>query len=111
MNRVLTFGIKRLPQALIPGARLCKPVMSYTPKRFYWPSDQLMKREEGEYFSDPKVVAEVVVRMFALHDNVEDPSKVTLNSTFEDLGLNAFDKAEILLMLEVHYNIDISDED
>jgi hypothetical protein len=42
-----------------------------------------MTRTQGEYYSDPMVVAERVVRLFALHDNVQDPESVTLNSTFE----------------------------
>ena len=33
-----------------------------------------MKREEGEYFADPVNVAERVVRLIGLHDNVRDPS-------------------------------------
>lgn len=41
-----------------------------------------MKRDEGDYFADPMAVGEKVVRLIALHDNVSDPSAVTLASTF-----------------------------
>ena len=50
-----------------------------------------MEREDGDYYSDPIMVAERIVRLVALHDNVRDPTSVTLNSTFEDLGLNSLD--------------------
>ena len=52
-------------------------------RRYYYPGNQLMERESGDYFADPIAVAERVVRLIALHDNVNDPSAVTLNSTFE----------------------------
>ena len=61
------------------------------PQRTYYPNGQLMKREEGEYFADPIEVAERVVRLIALHDNVKNPSAVTLQSDFSSLGFNVFD--------------------
>ena len=110
MNRVLGIALKKTPTSVFHSFKLSKASLLMTPKRFYWPNDKLMKREEGEYFNDPKEVAETVCKVFALHDNVKDPSQITLNSTFEDLGLNEFDKAEVLLMLELHYGTEISDE-
>ena len=53
------------------------------PRRFYYPNGQLMQREEGDYYADPINVAERIVRLIALHDNVRDPAAVTLNSTWE----------------------------
>lgn len=53
------------------------------PQRFYYPNGQIMQREEGEYYNDPVMVAERVVRLVALHDNVRDPAAVTLNSSFD----------------------------
>ena len=78
----------RAPQAFL---------VSVAPRRYYYPGSQLMEREEGDYFADPVAVAERVVRLVALHDNVSDPSSVTLNSSFEDLGLNPLDLCEIFL--------------
>ena len=69
-----------------------------------------MKRNEGEYFADPKKVAEEVVRMFALHDNVNEPSNIQLSNTFEELGLNQLDVVEILLQLESHFDTELADE-
>ena len=47
-----------------------------------------MKREEGDYYADPMNVAERVVRLLALHDNVSDPTAITVSSSFASLGLN-----------------------
>jgi NADH dehydrogenase (ubiquinone) 1 alpha/beta subcomplex 1, acyl-carrier protein len=59
--------------------------------RTYYPNGQLMKRDEGTYYSDPINVAERVVRLIALHDSVRDPSAVTLESDFSSLGFNVLD--------------------
>ena len=45
----------------------------------YYPDNVLMKRVEGDYFADPTEVAERVVRLLALHDNIRDPAAITLN--------------------------------
>lgn len=71
--------------------RRAAPLFVQTPRRYYYPNGQLMEREDGDYYSDPIMVAERIVRLVALHDNVRDPTSVTLNSTFEDLGLNSLD--------------------
>ena len=80
-------------------------------RRYYQPGNQLMERENGDYFADPIAVAERVVRLIALHDNVNDPSAVTLNSSFEDLGLNVLDMQEIYLQAEREFDVEISEED
>jgi hypothetical protein len=61
------------------------------PVRTYYPDNVLMKRNEGDYYADPIVVAERVVRLIALHDNVKDPSAITISSSFNSLGLNDLD--------------------
>ena len=70
-----------------------------------------MKRTEGEYFADPVVIAERVVRLIALHDNVKDPASITLNSSFEDLGLNSLDMVEIFLGAEREFDLEIDDDE
>ena len=70
-----------------------------------------MPREEGDYFSDPIAVAERIVRLIALHDNVRDPSAITLNSTFEELGLNSLDLCEITFQAEREFDVEISEDD
>ena len=110
MNRALNLVLRKTPVLFKNSVKPASITLNHVSKRFYWPEDQLMKREEGDYYNDPKAVAEVVVRMIGLHDNVSDPSKVTLNSTFEELGLNELDMVEINLMLEQHYGAEIADE-
>lgn len=70
-----------------------------------------MKRKEGDYFSDPKDIAEKVVRLIAIHDNVKDPSAITLNSTFEELGFNELDVVEVCIAAEQQFDMEFADED
>ena len=70
-----------------------------------------MTREGGDYYADPMEVAERTIRLIALHDNVKDPSAITLKSTFEELGLNSLDVAEITLAVEREFNTELADED
>ena len=70
-----------------------------------------MKRVEGEYFADPKDVADRVVRLIGLHDNVRDPAAITLNSSFEELGLNALDMVEVYIAAEREFDLEIAEEE
>jgi NADH dehydrogenase (ubiquinone) 1 alpha/beta subcomplex 1 len=70
-----------------------------------------MPREKGEYYADPMDVAERVVRLIALHDNVRDPASVTLSSHFSELGLNALDMCEVFIGIEREFDLEIADED
>ena len=78
--------------------------------RTYYPDNVLMERVQGEYYADPMDVGERIVRLFALHDAVADPTKVTLNMSFEELGLNALDMAEIWIGIEREFDLEV-DED
>jgi acyl carrier protein len=79
--------------------------------RSYYKNNVLMPREQGEYYADPMDIAERVVRLFALHDNVKDPASVTLKSTFSELGLNALDMCEVFIGVEREFDLEISEED
>lgn len=81
------------------------------PQRFYYPNGQLMSREEGKYYGDPKDIAERSIRLIALHDNVRDPAAVTLASTFEEIGFNSLDLAELLLAAEREFDLELADEE
>ena len=70
-----------------------------------------MHRHEGDYFADPVEVAERIVRLVALHEKTNEPSKVTLNSNFADLGLTSLDLCEIYLQAEREFDLEISEED
>ena len=79
--------------------------------RSYYKNNVLMPREQGEYYADPMDIAERVVRLFALHDNVKDPASVALKSTFSELGLNALDMCEVFIGVEREFDLEISEED
>ena len=86
--------------------------MQSLPVRSYYKDNVLMPREYGEgYMSDPLETAEKVVRMIALHDNLKvNPSNITVGHSFDDLGLNELDMAEIYLMIEKEYDFEISED-
>jgi acyl carrier protein len=98
--------IARRPQMVIPRA-----VILSTQYRAYYKDNVLMPREKGEYYADPMDVAERVVRLIALHDNVRDPASVTLSSHFSELGLNALDMCEVFIGIEREFDLEIADED
>jgi len=81
-----------------------------TPVRFYYTNGELMSRNEGTYYADPKDVAERVIRLIGLHDNCRDPAAVTLSSSFEEVGLNELDIVELGLMAEREFDLEIADE-
>ena len=51
------------------------------------------------------------MRLIALHDNVSDPAAITLNSSFEELGLNSLDMAEVFLATEREFDLEIDEDD
>ena len=79
--------------------------------RAYYKDNVLMPRAQGDYYADPMEVAERVVRLIALHDNVKDPSSVTLKSNFSEIGLNALDMCEVFIGVEREFDLEISEED
>ncbi len=106
--------LAHLMKTAVRQSRLLRPtatLISAVPRRFYYPEGKLMKREEGEYYADPVQVAERMIRLIALHDNVKDPSAVTLNHSFDELGFNVLDMQEIFLAAEREFDIEISEED
>ena len=70
-----------------------------------------MKRVEGEYYADPVAIADRTVRLIGLHDNVKDPAAITLNSSFEELGLNELDMVEIFLGAEKEFDLEIDEDE
>ena len=86
-------------------------LMSALPLRTYFKDDVLMVREKGDYYADPMAVAERVVRLIALHDNCQDPSKVVLAASFQQLGLNALDMCEVFIGCEREFDLEISEDD
>jgi len=98
---------QRATVKLLPQARL----VAAMPLRSYYKDNVLMPREAGEYYADPMDVAERVVRLIALHDNCQEPSKVVLAASFSQLGLNALDMCEVFIGCEREFDLEISEED
>ena len=107
-KQLIKYSIRSPAMASQFNGRFALPIASSV--RTYYQDNVLMTRTQGEYYSDPMVVAERVVRMFALHDNVNDPDAITINSTFAELGLNDLDMAEIMIALEKEFDMEV-DED
>ena len=70
-----------------------------------------MVRDNGEYFADPQDISDRLARLIALHDNCTDPSKVTLGSTFIELGLSELDMVEVTLIAEREFDVWIPEDD
>ena len=86
------------------------PLVSCTPQRTYFPIRKLMKARGGKYYLDPDNGAERIVRVIGIHEHVKDPTKITLNSTLTELGLNDLDLVEICLGIENEFNIEFTDD-
>ena len=80
-------------------------------KKNYHPTREVMKKFSPKYFSDPNVVGEELIRIICLHDKVTDPSKVTMSSTFEEIGLDSLDFVEVILETENYLNYDFGAAD
>lgn len=81
------------------------------PVRFYHPVKEMMKKKIPKYYSDPNHVGEEIIRIVSLHDKVTDPSKITMNSTFEEIGLDSIDFVECILQIEYEIGYDFGPSD
>lgn len=82
-----------------------------TSKKNYHPARELMQKRIPKYYSDPQEIGEEIIRIICLHDKVKDPSKVTLGSTFEDIGLDSLDFIECILQIELEFGYDFGPSD
>jgi len=81
------------------------------PIKFYHPVRELMNKKTTKYFSDPNDIGEEVIRIVSLHDKITDPSKITMASTFEEIGLDSIDFVECLLQIEYEIGYDFGSAD
>ncbi len=79
--------------------------------KFYHPIREVMKKDVRAFYSDPNEVGEEIIRIISLHDKVKDPSKITLNSTFEEIGLDSLDFVECILQIENYLKYDFGASD
>ena len=102
-------SVRKVPNMMRPTA-VATQNMIQMQQRSYYKDNVLMTRVNGDYFQDPVAVAERVVRLVALHDNCIDPEAITLNSTWEELGLNGLDLAELQIAAEREFDFEIDEE-
>ena len=79
--------------------------------KFYHPVRELMKKKTTKFYSDPNDLGEDIIRIISLHDKVTDPSKITMGSTFDEIGLDSIDFVEILLQIEYEMGYDFGSSD
>lgn len=79
--------------------------------KYYHPARELMKKNSPEFFSDPNLVAEELVRIISMHDKIKDPAKVTVGATFEEMGLDSLDFVECMLEIENYLDYDFGASD
>ncbi len=80
-------------------------------KKYYHPVRELMERHTAKFFSDPNEIGEQIIRIISLHDKCKDPSKVTMGSTFEEIGLDSLDFVEVISEIEYDFSYDFGPSD
>ena len=71
----------------------------------------MLRNEKSGYFANPDDVARRLIRLISLHDKVKNPSAITLQSTWKDIGVDPLTYVEIMLEAENEFYIEIADED
>jgi acyl carrier protein len=79
--------------------------------KFYHPVRELMEKKNPAFYSDPNEIGEQIIRIISLHDKCKDPSKVTMGSTFEEIGLDSLDFVEIVSEVEYEFGYDFGPSD
>ena len=73
----------------------------------------LLREENSGYYLNPEDVSRRMLRIFAAHDNVENPENITLATTFYELrarGMDDLSKVEIFLGVEREFDIQMPDD-
>jgi acyl carrier protein len=114
------FVLKNLVKKSFLPYSLQKSLFSFKPTSFnilhvskknYHPARELMQKRIPKYYSDPQEIGEEIIRIICLHDKVKDPSKVTLASSFEDIGFDSLDFIECILQIELEFGYDFGPSD
>ncbi len=77
----------------------------------YHPARELMKKNDAKFYSDPNHIGEQIIRIISLHDKCKDPSKVTIGSTFEEIGLDSLDFVDVISEIEYDFSYDFGASD
>lgn len=79
--------------------------------KFYHPVREMMKKNVPKFYSDPNEIGEDISRIVALHDKIQDPNKITMGATWDEMGLDSLDFVEIILQVEHEFRYDFGASD
>ncbi|CAG9319022.1 unnamed protein product [Blepharisma stoltei] len=88
---------------------LAKRIARLTLKRMYQADYVVMPRYEG-HWKDPEEVTKRLINIVRAHDRITDPSTVTPDVPFSQLGLDDLDLVEIFLEVEKDFFMEFGDE-
>lgn len=69
------------------------------------------RQEKSGYYIDPEEATKRVMKVIAAHPEVKNLDKLTLGSTWFELGICDLTKTEILLEVENEFDVQFADED
>ena len=87
------------------------PALYTQQKRFYHPEGIQLRNDKNGYFLDPEDVSRRFTKLIAMHDKCKDPSKITLGSTFFDLGLDDLAVVELMVEAEQEFYMEFPEDD
>lgn len=97
--------------SLTSAYRVATNELFHQPKRFYTKEGLIFRNERQGYYIDPNEVARRLVKLMALHDNVKNPEKITLDSTFIEHGFDELSYVELMLEAEDEFYMEFPDDD
>ncbi|CAD8127467.1 unnamed protein product [Paramecium sonneborni] len=86
--------------------------LSQVPK-YFGSNEQpiLLRNEKSGYYVNPEAVARRMIKVISLHDEVKNPSGITLQSTWADIGLTDMAYVEVMVEVEREFEIEFPDAD
>eukprot|EP01017_Pseudomicrothorax_dubius_P009986 TRINITY_DN1350_c0_g1_i1.p1 TRINITY_DN1350_c0_g1~~TRINITY_DN1350_c0_g1_i1.p1 ORF type:complete len:136 (+),score=38.94 TRINITY_DN1350_c0_g1_i1:122-529(+) len=71
----------------------------------------ILRREASGYYADPNDIARRLIKLISTHDKVKNPSQITLNSSFVEIGIDELSFVEVMLEAENEFGFEFADED
>ncbi|CAK67246.1 unnamed protein product (macronuclear) [Paramecium tetraurelia] len=71
----------------------------------------ILRNEKSGYYVNPEDVARRMIKVISLHDDVKNPSGITLQSTWTDIGLSDMAYVEVMVEVEREFEIEFPDID
>ncbi|EGR27235.1 mitochondrial type II fatty acid synthase component, putative [Ichthyophthirius multifiliis] len=87
------------------------PILCNVVQFNYAPQKVFPRDEKHGYFANPDDISRRLVKLIALHDRVKNPHEITLQSTWESVGVDPLTFVEIMVEAEREFCIEIADEE